>query len=82
MKDVLAGDGAGGLSKKYFTELSIKEARQHLGFYIFNGLTLSTCIEYKFIPNREDVFHGNNFVYNSFGPRSAHRHKEFKALLA
>ena len=82
LKDVLDGAGAGVLIYKYFTAFSIKEVRQHLGLYIFNGLTPSTRIECTFKPQQEDICHGNNFVYNSFGPRAAHRHKDFKALLA
>ena len=65
-----------------FTAFSIKEARQHIGLYIFNGITPYSCIEYKIKPQQEDVCHGNDFVYNSSGPRVAHRQKEFKALLA
>ena len=45
LKAVLASAGAGGLRYKYFTAFSIKEVRQHLGFYIFNGLTPSPRIE-------------------------------------
>ena len=45
LKAVLAGAGAGGTTYKDFTEFSIKEARQHLGLYIFKGLTNSPLIE-------------------------------------
>ena len=82
LKAILAGSGAGGLTYKYFTAFSIKEVRQHIVLYIFNGLTPYPCIEYKFKPQREDVCHGNDFVYNSFGPRVAHWYKEIKSFLA
>ena len=59
-----------------------KEVRQHLAIYIFNGLTPSPRVEFKFKPHSDDVVHGNDFIYRSFGPRAALRHKEFKAFLA
>ena len=52
LKAILAGSGAGGLTYKYFTAFSIKEVRQHIVLYIFNGLTPYPCIEYKFKPQR------------------------------
>ena len=82
LKAVLAGAGPDGTIYPDFTPFTIKEVRQHLGLYIFNGLTPSPRVEYKFKPQREDVCHGNDFIYHAFGPRAAHRHKEFKAFLA
>ena len=60
----------------------MKEVRQNLGVYIFNGITPSPCVEFKVKPNQDDVVHGNDFIYRSFGPGAAMRHKEFKAFLA
>ena len=52
-----------------------------MGLHIFNGLSPSTRIENKFYPQRQDEFHGNDFVYNSFGPNSERRHRHFKKIL-
>ena len=60
----------------------MKKVRQHLSIYIFNGITISPRVESKFKSDQDDVVHGNDFIYHSFGPAAAMRHKEFKAFLA
>ena len=82
LKATLAGAGPDGTSYKNFRPFSVKEVRQHIGLYIFNGLNPSPRVELKFRSHEDDVVHGNNFIYRSFGPAAAMRHKEFKAFLA
>ena len=36
----------------------------------------------KFKPQRVDKVHGNDFIYNSFGPNANLYHKNFKAFFA
>ena len=38
-------------------------------------------MENKFRPDHVDEVHGNNFIYNSFGPNAERRHRHFKAFL-
>ena len=82
LKATLAGAEPDGTIYKEFKAFSVKEVMQHLGLYIFNGLTPSPRVEYKFKSHQDDVVHGIAFIYRSFGPGAAMRHKEFKAFLA
>ena len=83
MKAVYAGAGPGGTCyKKDYQSFTVLELRQHVGLYIFHGLSPSPRIEDKFRPQSKDVVHGNDFIHDSFGPNAAKRHKHFKAFFA
>ena len=82
LKAELSGAGDGGTIHRDFRRFSPKELRQHLGLYIFNGLSPAPRVEYKFRPHSQDAVHGNDFIYHSFGPNAERRHRHFKTFLA
>ena len=82
MKATLAGAGPDGAIYKDFKPFTQKELRQHIALYIFNGLAPSPKIEAKLKPQRNDVIHGNDFIYQSFGPNAERRHRHFKCFFA
>ena len=67
MKASLASAGIDGTCYEEFKPFSVKEIRQHLGLYILQGLNPSPRIEMKFKPQREDMIHGSDLIYRSFG---------------
>ena len=82
LKATLAGAGKGGTYYTDFVSFSVEEIRQHMGLYIFHGLSPSPRIEYKFSPQHKDKVHGNDYIHRSFGPNAARRHKHFKAFFS
>ena len=82
MKATLAGAGPDGAIYKDFKPFTQKELRQHIALYIFNSLAPSPKIEAKLKPQRNDVIHGNDFIYQSFGPNAERRHCHFKCFFA
>ena len=54
--------------------------RQHIDLYIFNGLAPSPRVEIKFKPQRADVVHGNDFIYQAFGPNAERRHRRLECF--
>ena len=80
LKSTLAGADKGGT---YYTDcvpFSVEEIREHVGLYVFHGLSPSPRIELKFRSQHQDKVHGNDFIHRSFGPNSERRHKHFKAF--
>ena len=53
-----------------------------MGFYFFDRLSPSPRIENNFYPQRQDVVHGNDVVYSSFGPNYERRHLHSKTFLS
>ena len=47
-----------------------------------NGLSPSPRVEQKFKPQSQDPFHGNDFIYHTFGTNDERRHSHFKTFLA
>ena len=82
LKADLAGAGEGGSCYHECKPFKPGELRQHIGMYIFNGLSPSPRVENKFKPQSEDPVHGNDFIYHSFGPNAEQRHRHFKTFLA
>ena len=82
LKAHLAGAGKGGTCYEDFTPFSVKEIRQHVGLYIFYGLSPSPRIEQKFKPQRQDPLHGKDFIFNAFRSSLERRHKNFKYFFA
>ena len=66
----LSGADPGGNIYTDYHPFTNKELRQHIGIYIFNGLTPSLRVEQKFNPQRIDKLHRNNFIYGEFGPNA------------
>ena len=82
LKANLVGAGEGGTCYPDWQPFTARELRQHLGLYIFNGLSPSPQVELKFKPHAENPVHGNDFIYHSFGPNALRRHRHFKTFLA
>ena len=82
LKARLCGEGEGGVFYRDFVPFTIKELRQHVGLYIFHGLSPSPRFEKKFQPQGKDNLHGNDFVYSSFGPNAERRHRHLNAFFA
>ena len=73
-KEILAGAGKDGTCYKYFVPFTAQEFRQHIGVYIFHGLSPSPRVENKFRPDHTDEVHGKKIIDNSFGPSVERRH--------
>ena len=82
LKATLADAGPDGSCYQDYKSSSALELRKHMGLYIFNGLSPSPRVQNKFYPQCQDEVHGNDFVYNSFGPNSERRHRHFKTFLS
>ena len=82
LKATLAGAGKGGTYYTDYVPFSVEEIRQHVGLYVFHGLSPSPRIELKFRSQHQDKVHGNDFIHRSFGPNSERRHKHFKAFFS
>ena len=82
IKARLAGAGEGGVCYREFFPFTIKELRQHVGLCIFHGISPSPRVYQKFQPQGKDNLHGNDFVYNSFGPNAERRHRHLNAFFA
>jgi len=65
-----------------FRPFTVREVRQHLGLYVFQGVAPCPQIQKRFKPQRVDKVHGNDFIYSSFGPNAERRHRHFKAFFA
>lgn len=65
---------------KGFVPFTAQEIRQHISVYIFHGLSLSPRVENKFRHDHVDEVHGNNFIYNLFGPNVERRRRHLKAI--
>ena len=63
MKAHLAGAGEDGSYYRDFSVFTIKELRQHIGLYVFNGVAPTPRVEFKFKPQRSDTLFGNDFVF-------------------
>ena len=74
--------GAGDTQYKDFKPFSIAELKQHIGVYFLQGIAPVPQVEFKFKPQRQDWAHGNDFVFNSFGPSAARRHRHFKCFFS
>ena len=82
LKATFADSGPNGSCYQDYKPFSALELRQHMGLYIFSGLSPSLRVENKFYPQRQDEVHGYDSVYNSFGPNSERRHGHFKIFLS
>ena len=82
IKAHLAGAGEGGVCYRDFFLFTINQLRQHFELYIFHGLSHSPRVEQKFQPQGKDNLHGNDFVYDSFGPNSEQQHLHFNTFFA
>ena len=74
--------GAGDTIYRDFKPFTIGELKQHIGMYFLQGIAPVPQVEFKFKPQRQDWAHGNDFVFNSFGPSAARRHRHFKCFFS
>ena len=82
LKATLSGAGKGGT---YYTDcvtFSVEEILEHVGLYVFHGLSPSPRIEFKFRSQHKDKFHGKNFIHISYGPNAKRHHKHFMDLFS
>ncbi|MGL5935534.1 MAG: hypothetical protein ACRCZI_07915, partial [Cetobacterium sp.] len=82
LKAQLANAGPGGSCYKDWTPFNVKEIRQFLGLYIWNGISPSPRIDMKLKSPFEDPVHGNQYLYNHIGPHGAQRFRHFRAFFA
>lgn len=80
MKALLSGAGTESGIYSDFKPFSENEIRQHIGLYMFNGISPSPRVEMKFRPQAIDPTNGNDFIYNSFGVNAERRHRHFKCF--
>jgi len=59
---------------------TIKEARQHLGLLVLNGLSPSPSLDMKF--DKNDVANYNHFATSNFGVNPVRRLKQFRLFFA
>lgn len=79
----LANAGKGGtFYRDYQGDFTVKETRQHLGLYIWNGLSPSPRMDLKFQSQADDPVNGNDYIKSELGPGAERRHKHFRAFFA
>ena len=79
--------GVAGVGGKYtdFQSFTLPELMQHIGLYLLQALSPSPQVDMKFNSQKEDPVNGNDFVFHSFGGKSAiskRRHRHFKSFFA
>ena len=72
-----------GLGGKYddFQDFMLEELRQHIGLYLFQGLSPSPQVEMKFQSTLVDPVNGRDFIhcaFRGFPEKAVRRHKHFK----
>ena len=82
LKAQLANAGPGGTCYPEWTPFSVKEIRQFLGVYIWNGINPSPRIEMQLKSPFDDPVHGNKYLYENIGRNGVRRFKEFRAFFA
>ena len=82
MKAQLANAGPGGACYPDWKDFSVDEIRQHIGLYVWNGLSPSPRLEMKLQPQHVDRIHGNDFIVQHMGRNAVRRHKHFRAFFA
>ena len=82
LKATLEGAGKGGTYCTDCVPFSVEKICEHLGFYVFYGLSPSSRIEFKFRSQHKDKVHGNDLIHRSFGPNAKRLHKHFKAFFS
>jgi Transposase IS4 len=82
LKAQLANAGPGGSCYLDWTPFNVKEIRQFLGVYIWNGISPSPRIDMKLNSPFEDPVQGNQFLYNHIGPHGVRRFRHFRAFFA
>ena len=82
LKETLEGAGKGGTYYTYCVPFLVEEVREHVGLYVFHGISPSPRIEFKFRSQHKDKVHGNDFIHRWFGPNAKRRHKHFKAFFS
>ena len=81
LKATFSGAGKGGT---YYTDcvpFSGEEIHEHVGLYVFHGLSASLSIEFKFRSQHKDKVHGNYLIHRSLGPNVERLHKHFNNFL-
>jgi Transposase IS4 len=81
-KAKLANAGPGGVCYPDWKDFTVDEIRQHIGLYVWNGLSPSPCLEMKLQSAIADPVHGNDFIHQHMGLNAVRRHKHFRAFFA
>jgi hypothetical protein len=82
LKAKLANAGPGGVCYPDWKDFTVDELRQHIGLYVWNGLSPSPRLEMKLQPQHIDPINGNDFIHRHMGPNAIRRHKHFRAFFA
>jgi Transposase IS4 len=82
LKAQLANAGRGGTCYKDWTPFCVKEIRQFLGLYIWNGINPSPQIDMQLRPPSEDPVHGSQYLYEHIGSSGVRRFREFRAFFS
>ena len=82
MRAMLDNASLGG---KYpdFKNFTVSELMQHIGLYLFQGLSPSPQVEMKFKSATQDPVNGSDFIHHAFGGNSSaalRRHRHFKSF--
>jgi hypothetical protein len=82
-KAALANAGPGGVCYRTFKPFTVKELRQHIGLYVWNGIRPAPRMEYHLTTQQQDPIHGSDYIMQHMGGTAAAlRHKHFKAFFA
>jgi Transposase IS4 len=82
LKAQLANAGRGGTCYPDWSPFTVKDVRQFLGLYIWNGINPSPRIDMQLKPAAEDPVHGNQYLYENIGRNGVRRFREFRAFFA
>jgi Transposase IS4 len=80
-KAKLANAGPGGVCYRTYKDFTVKELRQHLGLYIWNGIRPAPQMHYHMVPQASDPVHGSDYIRQHMGTCML-RHKHFRAFFA
>ncbi len=78
---MLANAGVPGRVYYDWKPFSLVEVRQFIAFYILQGLSPSSQIKMKFVPQHEDPINGSNICFKVFGRKKTEGTKCFSPYL-
>lgn len=67
LKASLSNAGKGGTVYIDYFDFSFEEMMKHIGVYFLHGISPSPQVEMKMMPQFDDQFNGDDFIFNALG---------------